>query len=56
MATKKVKYVEPVEYFSKETRKMFGLGEFAKEANSEANDKKAPAKKTDTKKTDTKKK
>lgn len=31
MANKKVKYVEPVEYFSKETRKMFGLGEFAKE-------------------------
>lgn len=29
MASKKVKYVEPVGYFSKETRKMFKLGEYA---------------------------
>lgn len=47
MATKKVKYVEPVGYFSKETRKMFKLGEFA-ETNTE--EKKAPAKKAVTKK------
>ena len=31
--TKKVKYVEPVSYFSEETRKMFGLGEFAKDVD-----------------------
>ena len=29
MSTKKVKYVEPVGYFSKETRKKFKIGEFA---------------------------
>ena len=31
MANKKVKYVEPAEYFPKELRKKYGLGEFAKE-------------------------
>ena len=49
MANKKVKYVEPVEYFSKETRKMFGLGEFAKDAQKAET--KKPATKKDTKKT-----
>ena len=51
MANKKVKYVEPIGYFSKETRKMFGLGEFAKEAQTKReSEKKAPVKKADTKK------
>ena len=48
MATKKVKYVEPVSYFSKETRKKFKLGEYAE---TKADTEKAPAKKTGTKKT-----
>ena len=47
MATKKVKYVEPVSYFSKETRKMLKIGEFAEPT---AEKKKEPAKKTGTKK------
>lgn len=47
MATKKVKYVEPASYFSKETRKMLKIGEFA-EPNTEK--KKEPAKKAETKK------
>ena len=54
MATKKVKYVEPVSYFSEETRRMFGLGEFAKDAetkpDTKTDTKKAPVKKADTKK------
>ena len=52
MATKKVKYVEPVSYFSKETRKMFGLGEYAKDAEKNTETKKTPVKQTkETKKT-----
>ena len=31
MATKKAKYVEPADYFPKEIRKKYGLGEYAKE-------------------------
>ena len=51
MANKKVKYVEPVSYFSKETRKMFGLGEYAeKKTDTKKDEKKAPIKKADTKK------
>jgi hypothetical protein len=37
-ATKKVTYSEPADYFPKEMRKKYGLGEYA--------DKKTPAKKT----------
>ena len=47
MAIKKVKYVEPASYFSKETRKMLKIGEFA-EPNTE--DKKTPEKKAVAKK------
>lgn len=50
MDTKKVKYVEPVSYFSKETRKLLGIGEFAKDANKNADEKKTTVKKADTKK------
>ena len=50
MANKKVKYVEPTSYFSKETRKMFGIGEYAKDATAKTDEKKAPVKKADTKK------
>ena len=50
-ANKKVKYVEPVSYFSEETRRMFGLGEFAeKKTDTKTDTKKAPEKKADTKK------
>lgn len=49
MAKKKVKYVEPVSYFSEETRKMLGLGEYANDTPKK-DEKKAPAKKADTKK------
>lgn len=59
MATKKVKYIEPVGYFSKETRKEFGLGEYAEQPPTK-DDKKTPPKKTEkktpAKKADTKKK
>ena len=55
MATKKVKYIEPVSYFSEETRRMFGLGEYANDAP-KTDEKKAPAKKAPAKKADTKKK
>ena len=34
-----LKYVEPVDYFPKEIRKEFGLGEFAEEAPKEKNEK-----------------
>ena len=50
MATIKVKYVEPVGYFSKETRKAFGLGEYAEQPQAEE-EKKAPEQKADTKET-----
>ena len=51
MANKKVKYVEPIGYFSKETRKMFKLGEYAeKKTDEKADTKKASAKKAVTKK------
>ena len=51
MANKKVKYVEPISYFSEETRKMFGLGEYAEtKPASKTDTKKEPVKKTGTKK------
>lgn len=46
MANKKVKYVEPVSYFSKETRKMFGIGEYAKDAEKNTETKKTVTKET----------
>ena len=46
MANKKVKYVEPVSYFSKETRKMFGLGEYAEKKNEAKPDAKKTTKET----------
>lgn len=35
MANKKIKYSEPVDYFPKEIRKKYGLGEYAETAKKE---------------------
>ena len=49
--TKKIKYSEPADYFPKEIRKKYGLGEYAKpNVGTKGDTKKAPAKKADTKK------
>ena len=45
----KIKYVEPADYFPKELRKKYKLGEFAEE-KPETETKKATVKKADTKK------
>lgn len=37
MKDKKIIYVEPAEYFPKEIRKKFGLGEYADENKKETN-------------------
>lgn len=40
-----IRYVEPAEYFPKDIRKKFGLGEFAKDDEPEEKPAKKPAKK-----------
>lgn len=51
MANKKVKYIEPADYFPESVRKQLKLGEYAeKKTDVKADTKKTPVKKTDTKK------
>lgn len=46
MANKKIKYSEPVDYFPKDVRKKFGLGEYAEKGTSKKEVKKETKKTT----------